>query len=60
MKSNIGEGRYGGRFYNGETVIAGAIVLDRHAANGATSHGYVTADVPDCVDIKKSPLSLRE
>lgn len=52
MKSNIGEGRYGGRFYNGETVIAGAIVLDRHAANGATSHGYVTADVPDCVDIK--------
>lgn len=44
---------YGGRFYNGETVIAGAIVLDRRAANGATSHGYVTADVPDCVDIKK-------
>lgn len=44
---------YGGRFYNGDTVIAGAIVLDRRAANGATSHGYVTADIPDCVDITK-------
>ena len=44
---------YGCRMWDGNTVIAGASVKDRGNDTGATSHGYVTPDVPDCADVEK-------
>lgn len=43
---------YGGRMWDGKTVIAGAIIRDRMSATG-TSHGYLTGEIPDYVDIDK-------
>ena len=44
---------YGGRLYDGNTVIAGAMIRDRWADSGSSSHGYITTDIPKCVDAKK-------
>ncbi len=43
---------YGSRMWNGKTEIAGAIVRDR-MANGGTSHGYITKDIPLSADMSK-------
>ncbi len=43
---------YGARMWNGKTEIAGAIVRDR-MANGGTSHGYITKEIPQCADMTK-------
>ncbi len=43
---------YGARMWDGKTVIAGAIVRDR-MANGGTSHGYISKDIPECADMSK-------
>lgn len=43
---------YGARMWNGKTEIAGAIIRDR-MANGGTSHGYITKDIPQCADMSK-------
>ena len=44
---------YGGRLYDGKTVIAGAMIRDRFADSGSSSHGYITCDVPECADTRK-------
>ena len=44
---------YGGRLYDGKTVIAGAMIRDRWADSGSSSHGYITCDVPECADTRK-------
>lgn len=44
---------YGGRLYDGNTAIAGAMIRDRWADSGSSSHGYITCDVPKCVDTDK-------
>ena len=44
---------YGCRMWDGNTVIAGASIKDRGNETGATSHGYVTPQVPSCVDVDK-------
>lgn len=44
---------YGGRLYDDKTVIAGAMIRDRFADSGSSTHGYITCDVPECVDTTK-------
>lgn len=44
---------YGGRMHCGEAIIAGAMIRDRYADSGSSSHGYITCDVPECADIGK-------
>ncbi len=44
---------YGCRMWDGNTVIAGASIKDRGNETGATSHGYVTPEIPSCVDVEK-------
>lgn len=39
--------------YDGKTVIAGAMIRDRWADSGSSSHGYITCDVPECADTRK-------
>ncbi len=43
---------YGCRMWDNATIIAGAIIRDR-MANGGTSHGYVTKEIPQCADMSK-------
>ena len=42
---------YGARMLDGNTVIAGGLFKDRWSESGAGSHGYITADLPACVNI---------
>jgi predicted ATP-grasp superfamily ATP-dependent carboligase len=42
---------YGARMHDGKTVIAGAMVRDRWADSGSSSHGYLTDCIPDCISI---------
>lgn len=51
---------YGARMWNGETVLAGAMIRDRLAASGSSSHGLMTAEIPTCVDPEKIGLFLNE
>ena len=44
---------YGCRMWDGNTVVAGASIKDRSNETGATSHGYVIPQVPNCVDVDK-------
>ena len=44
---------YGGRMRDGKTVVAGAMIRDRWADSGSSSHGYLTGEVPSCADVKK-------
>lgn len=44
---------YGGRMHDGKTVIAGAMVRDRWADSGSSSHGYMVGEVPSCADVGK-------
>ena len=44
---------YGGRMWDGKTLIAGAIMRFRQAVNGDCSFGIITENVPKCVDINK-------
>lgn len=41
---------YGGRMWDGKTVIAGAMIRDRWADSGSSSHGYLAAEIPSCAD----------
>lgn len=51
---------YGARMWNGETVLAGAMIRDRLADSGSSSHGLMTAKIPSCIDQKKIGLFLNE
>lgn len=44
---------YGGRMWDGKTVIAGAFIRDRWADSGSSSHGYFSKEVPKCADVSK-------
>lgn len=44
---------YGGRMWDGNTVFAGAFIRDRWADSGSSSHGYLTAQIPQCADTAK-------
>lgn len=41
---------YGGRMRDGNTVFAGAMIRDRWAYSGSSSHGYLTQEIPPCID----------
>lgn len=43
---------YGGRMWDDNTIIAGALIRDRMAGTGS-SHGYLTGEIPEYVDISK-------
>lgn len=45
---------YGCRMRDGQTAIAGAMLRDRCADSGSSSHGYLSREVPSCIDINKS------
>ena len=51
---------YGARMWNGDTVLAGAMIRDRFADSGSSSHGLMTAEIPTCVDQEKIGLFLNE
>lgn len=44
---------YGGRMWDGNTVIAGAFIRDRLSDSGSSSHGYFTNQMPSGVDVSK-------
>lgn len=44
---------YGARMRDKKTVIAGAMLRDRWADSGSSSHGYLTSDIPEGVDVDK-------
>lgn len=44
---------YGGRMADGNIVLAGAMIRDRMADSGSSSHGLMTANIPKCVDTSK-------
>ena len=44
---------YGGRMWDGKTVIAGAFIRDRFADSGSASHGYFTENLPQGADVSK-------
>lgn len=44
---------YGGRLYDGKTIIAGAMIRDRLADSGSSSHGCITCDVPSSANVDK-------
>lgn len=44
---------YGGRMWDGNTVLAGAFIRDRWADSGSSSHGYLTDCIPQCADTTK-------
>lgn len=44
---------YGGRMWDGNTVIAGAFIRDRWADSGSSSHGYFSENIPECANISK-------
>ena len=44
---------YGGRLYDGKTIIAGAMIRDRWADSGSSSHGCITCDVPSSANVDK-------
>ena len=41
---------YGGRMFDGKTILAGAFIRDRWADSGSSSHGVITSDIPSCID----------
>lgn len=41
---------YGGRMFDGQTILAGAFIRDRWADSGSSSHGVITPDIPSCID----------
>ena len=44
---------YGGRMWDGNTIIAGAFIRDRWADSGSSSHGYFTKSIPKSADTSK-------
>lgn len=44
---------YGGRMRDGKTVIAGAMIRDRFADSGSSSHGFITNKIPESADTNK-------
>ena len=44
---------YGGRMWDGNTVLAGAFIRDRWADSGSSSHGYFSNEIPACADASK-------
>lgn len=44
---------YGSRMWDGKTILAGAMIRDRWADSGSSSHGLMTKNVPTCIDIVK-------
>lgn len=44
---------YGARLRNGHTILAGVLLKDRFADDGSGTHGYLTSDIPNCIDTEK-------
>lgn len=44
---------YGARMWDNKTILAGAMIRDRWADSGSSSHGLITDSIPSCVDTKK-------
>lgn len=44
---------YAGRMRDGKTIFAGVLVRDRWADSGSSSHGFLTSEIPEFIDIKK-------
>lgn len=44
---------YGSRMWDGKTILAGAMIRDRWADSGSSSHGLMTKNIPTCIDIVK-------
>lgn len=51
---------YGGRMRDGNTVIAGAMIRDRWADSGSSSHGFITNKVPESADTNKIAAFLEK
>lgn len=51
---------YGGRLYDGKTIIAGAMIRDRFADSGSSSHGYITCNVPRSANVDKIDEFLKK
>lgn len=51
---------YGGRMRDKKTVIAGAMLRDRLADSGSSSHGFLSAEIPECVDVNKAIAFLEK
>lgn len=49
---------YGARMWNGNMILAGAMIRDRFADSGSASHGLMTSVIPDCVDKQKIGIFL--
>lgn len=49
----------GARMWDGKTIISGAIIRDRLTC-GISGHGYITSNVPSCIDVKKIESYLEE
>lgn len=41
---------YGARMWDDKTVLAGAMIRDRFADSGSSSHGIMTSIIPNCID----------
>lgn len=44
---------YGARMWDGTVTFAGAMIRDRFADSGSSSHGLMTGTIPKCVDKSK-------
>lgn len=44
---------YGARMRDGKTVFAGAMLRDRWADSGSSSHGFLTSQIPEGADVEK-------
>ena len=44
---------YGGRMWDGNTVIAGGLFRDRWADSGSSSHGYFSNELSNCIEVSK-------
>lgn len=44
---------YGSRMWDGKTILAGAMIRDRWADSGSSSHGLITKNIPTCIDVVK-------
>lgn len=43
---------YGARMWDGKTVLAGAMIRDRLSDSGSSSHGLITNNIPECVNVE--------
>ena len=51
---------YGCRMRDGNTIFAGVMYQDRFAESGFASHGYVSKDIPDYIDLERLRAYIEE